>query len=578
MQDENKVAMTDISKTTIVVAIMLIAALPSISYGAGHFTLAFQRQIPAWENNAGTGCQGELVCRVWIWDEDGNPVPNIQLKIPDSNDLKGVTDIDGRAQITIEKGDFDDNKDIDLKCVDGQGATSDITRIMTTFRPECWGHYSFQVGFLYKTDASNPGEFDLDLNCTWNERAPAPQDDDAPYTKSLAYNGVDCTDYWSDQSDLGNWQDDDSYFGQTFVATGDRVVAARIHGTIGGLYLLDWNLQIVTFPDLQPVGPNTVVPYRWNFGWEAFWGVDECPVVPGQTYMLQVWRGGGMNVWRVEQDVYPNGQYYEGTTAFPGFDLNGHICCMNYGPQGPDLNRDRKVNFKDVSILALYLDSNEPSVDIGPPPLGDGTINYKDLAVIVENWLIATTIPPLPGPASNIAPVNGATDVDPNADLNWTAGAYATSHDVFFGTSNPPPFVGNQTDTIFEPGTMAASTTHYWRIDAVNVWGTATGTVWSFTTLVPDHSATNPNPYDGETGVSTTADLSWTADPEATSHDVYFGTSNPPPFMQNKPTTTFDPGTMASGIRYYWRINEVGPYGTITGPVWRFNTQGGGPG
>jgi hypothetical protein len=90
--------------------------------------------------------------------------------------------------------------------------------------------------------------------------------------------------------------------------------------------------------------------------------------------------------------------------------------------------------------------------------------------------------------------------------------------------------------------------------------------------------ASNPNPYDGATGVGTTADLSWTADPGATSHDVYFGTSSPPPFIQNQAATTFDPGTMAYSTTYYWRIDEVGAYGTITGAVWSFRTKGPGPG
>src|SRR4030042_31896 len=174
-------------------------------------------------------------------------MPVIQLKTR-WDFLMGATDIDGRAEIPIWTDDFD------LKCVCGEGATSDSTLLMTTQRPECWGHYSFEVGFLYKTDVSNPGEFDLDLNCTWNERD-TPQDDDAPYTKSLAYSGVDCTDYWSDQSYWGNWQNPPSYFGQTFVATGNRVVAARVHGVIGQNDLLDWQLRIVTFPRLVPVGP-----------------------------------------------------------------------------------------------------------------------------------------------------------------------------------------------------------------------------------------------------------------------------------------------------------------------------------
>ncbi|MHC4642282.1 MAG: hypothetical protein ACYS32_11610, partial [Planctomycetota bacterium] len=67
-------------------------------------------------------------------------------------------------------------------------------------------------------------------------------------------------------------------------------------------------------------------------------------------------------------------------------------------------------------------------------------------------------------------------------------------------------------------------------------------------------------------------DLSWTAGVGATSHDVYFGTSNPPPFLLNQATTTFDPGTMAYGTTYYWRIDEVDAYGTITGTAWSFTT------
>ena len=291
---------------------------------AGHFTLAFQRQLPAWENSAGTGCMGTHVCRAWVWDENGHVMPNIQLKTS-WGILMATTDIDGRAQFPTNMGD-----DFDLMCADG-ASTSDVARLMTTNRPECWGHYSFEVGFMYKTDVSNPGEFDLSLHGTWNERTPAPQDEDVPYTKSLAYNGVDYRDYWSDQSYWGNWQDPPSYFGQTFVATANRVVAARVQGTIGGNDLLDWNLQVLSFPDLTPVGLSTSVPVRWPFGWEAYWGVNDCPVVPGRTYMLKVWRtGGGMNIWHVTRNVYPDGQYYEGTRAVPEFDLNGHICCMNY--------------------------------------------------------------------------------------------------------------------------------------------------------------------------------------------------------------------------------------------------------
>jgi predicted outer membrane repeat protein len=41
----------------------------------------------------------------------------------------------------------------------------------------------------------------------------------------------------------------------------------------------------------------------------------------------------------------------------------------------------------------------------------------------------------------------------------------------------------NQTATTFDPGTMAYSTTYYWRIDEVSPSGTTTGAIWSFSTL-----------------------------------------------------------------------------------------------
>jgi len=103
--------------------------------------------------------------------------------------------------------------------------------------------------------------------------------------------------------------------------------------------------------------------------------------------------------------------------------------------------------------------------------------NYKFQAA---RDLLGTPTPP--GQATNPSPANGATGVSTTADLIWTAGSGATSHDVYFGTVSPPPFKVNQTATTYDTGTMATSTTYYWRIDEKNDYGTTTGVVWSFTT------------------------------------------------------------------------------------------------
>ncbi|NIP28638.1 MAG: SUMF1/EgtB/PvdO family nonheme iron enzyme [Phycisphaerae bacterium] len=90
---------------------------------------------------------------------------------------------------------------------------------------------------------------------------------------------------------------------------------------------------------------------------------------------------------------------------------------------------------------------------------------------------------PLLGQASNPNPADGSLGVSKTADLSWTAGSYTTSHDVYFGTNNPPPFIGNQSLTTFDPGEMDYSTTYYWRIDEIGNAGKTYGLVWSFTTL-----------------------------------------------------------------------------------------------
>jgi hypothetical protein len=225
---------------------------------------------------------------------------------------------------------------------------------------------------------------------------------------------------------------------------------------------------------------------------------------------------------------------------------------------------------------------NQAATTFEPGVLANNTTYYWRIDEInaggtttgtVWNFTTEAAAPPLPGQASTPSPTAGATNVNINADLSWSAGSNATSHDVYFGISSPGSFQGNQAGTIFDPGTMANDTTYYWRIDEVNITGTTTGTVWSFTTIVAaPGAASGPSPSDSATDVSIDADLSWTAGSGATSHDVYFGISSPGSFQGNQAATTFDPGTMANDTTYYWRIDAVNAGGTTTGNVWSFTT------
>jgi len=242
-----------------------------------------------------------------------------------------------------------------------------------------------------------------------------------------------------------------------------------------------------------------------------------------------------------------------------------------------------KIARSGTTFTASQSSNGTSWTTIGTETISMATNVYIGLAVTSHNGgaLCASTIDNVtvttggaPGQASNPSPANGATSVAITTDLSWTAGAGATSHDVYFGTTSPGTFRGNQAGTTYDTGTMANNTTYYWRIDEKNASGTTTGVVWSFTTIVAaPGQASNPSPANGATGVSTTADLSWTAGSGATSHDVYFGTASSPPFVVNQTGTTYDTGTMANTTTYYWKIDEKNAGGTTTGTVWSFTTQ-----
>jgi regulation of enolase protein 1 (concanavalin A-like superfamily) len=92
-------------------------------------------------------------------------------------------------------------------------------------------------------------------------------------------------------------------------------------------------------------------------------------------------------------------------------------------------------------------------------------------------------------------PANNAIDIRIDTNLNWGPGAYADTHDVYFGTnftdvndagtSTAVIYKGRQSETDYIPGTLDYNTTYYWRIDEVNdahpdkLWK---GNVWNFTT------------------------------------------------------------------------------------------------
>jgi hypothetical protein len=188
---------------------------------------------------------------------------------------------------------------------------------------------------------------------------------------------------------------------------------------------------------------------------------------------------------------------------------------------------------------------------------GSSSVDWDDVASLTGYWLMD---PAATEPYAGIDD-DHAVDFFDYALLakNWRSKA-------------GPEFEGNQDVNSFDPGTLAFDTTYYWRIDEVSGPNTTKGEVWSFT--VNSGKASALAPANGTSNVLSRAVLAWTPDPAAVSHDVYFGTTNPPPFIGNQTVAIYNPGgSMASSTAFYWRIDEKYSVGTVQGDTWSFTTM-----
>lgn len=175
----------------------------------------------------------------------------------------------------------------------------------------------------------------------------------------------------------------------------------------------------------------------------------------------------------------------------------------------------------------------------------------------------------------SMSPANGATNVSPDRDLDWSADPLTQSWDVYFGTTNPPPFHGSATSNTYALPTLSCGTHYYWKVVGHNDCGTTDGPVWDFTTIPPPTQPSGPSPAHGATNQSLGVDLDWADVPGAASYDVYFSTS---PLFKGGPagnttSSSFALGALTCGLLYYWKVVAKSACGTMGGPIWEFTTS-----
>ena len=175
-------------------------------------------------------------------------------------------------------------------------------------------------------------------------------------------------------------------------------------------------------------------------------------------------------------------------------------------------------------------------------------------------------------------PADSGESVDPDVQLNWTAGFGAKLHTVYFGDNFDE--VNNATGglpqgmTTYDPGALKMAKTYYWRVDEFDAISTYKGDVWSFTT---QGAVGNSNPSNGAVDVTQTPILTWTPGFGA-SYEVYFGTDASSLELKgsgNLGSESYEPGQLEWNTTYYWRVDEANNTNADspwTGPLWSFTT------
>jgi len=211
----------------------------------------------------------------------------------------------------------------------------------------------------------------------------------------------------------------------------------------------------------------------------------------------------------------------------------------------------------------------------------------------INNWFLVIAASGNPY-ARRPSPEDGVMITKTWANMSWTKGDFADSHNVYFGDNFDDvndgagdTFRGTQDGDFYPagyeggayPDGLIKGTTYYWRIDEVNdtdpnnPWK---GNVWSFT--VTPQIAYMPEPADGAEFVDLNVQLKWTAGFSTQWHTVYFDDDFDDVNNATEGTlsgfTNHSPGPLELAKTYYWRIDEYDGTETHKGEIWSFTTEG----
>ena len=215
------------------------------------------------------------------------------------------------------------------------------------------------------------------------------------------------------------------------------------------------------------------------------------------------------------------------------------------------------------------------------------SLNYFDehtTNASLRTEIAAETIGDLPGTPTLVSPANNASGLSRNGlTLDWSdvVNTFGTNsvgaalyYDVYIDNTLKTTLAYSTTTGAAPASQWTISPqisggTHTWKIVARNMFGATTSATNTFSVTVLPTPATPANPSPANNGYSNTPNvtLDWDDSANATSYDVYLGTSTTPTATVS--VSQYGPLTPSEGTRL-WRVVARNVDAAATGPQWQY--------
>lgn len=245
--------------------------------------------------------------------------------------------------------------------------------------------------------------------------------------------------------------------------------ASELHAAGGGAGPI--NAISLTVAALNGIAPLS--NYRIKIGTTAreAWSYSDKAFVQGLT---EVWRASAY-----QPSLGVNNHYF--TQPFVWDGVSNIVVDMGYSLTSYAAPKSANAGTNWTwcgAVRAAYMLSD--AMNACEEPVAYNVSNYRaDIT-----FSMGALIPSIPNTAVPILPGSGTENVPVTTTLSWISGGGSPEgYKLFLGTVNPPPLLADMQQDSTYTGTLAYSSTYFWKVVPYNSYGDAVDCpVWTFTT------------------------------------------------------------------------------------------------